>query len=164
MYSKLVVLSLSAWLFLSIFIDMFVIPGAFKIIGDVFKAGTLGIAVFSSLNKFEVFFGVALVFGIVRGRKEGFKWHMLQDILAKALTTLAVVYYYYLAPKITTLTEKLVSFKGNAKEAAYIAINTDHQFFHNLYVKLDVVKIIILLFLLVLQFMPVKKKQTGIEL
>lgn len=164
MYSKLVVLSLSAWLFLSIFIDMFVIPGAFKIVGDVFKAGTLGIAVFSSLNKFEVFFGVALVFGLVRGKKEGFKWHTVQDILAKILTTLAVAYYYYLSPKISILTDKLISFKGNAQDAAYVAINTDHQFYHNLYVKLDVFKIIILLFLLVLQFMPVEKKQTGIEL
>lgn len=158
MYSKLVMLSLSAWFFLSSFVDFIVIPGAFRVIGDVFKAGTLGISVFSTLNKIEVLLGATLVFSLLKSYDLAYK--KVQMLISKVLFSIAVFFYYYLTPKIQVLTEKLTA--AGVDETAKAVVNQDHQFNHSLYVKLDVVKIILLLVLLVLQFVKSKKdKQVG---
>lgn len=159
MYSKLVMLSLSAWFFLSSFVDFIVIPGAFRVVGDILKAGTLGISVFSTLNKIEVLLGAVLVFSLFKGTK--FSYKKVQMFLSKVLFSIAVFYYYYLSPKIELLTEKL--FATGLDEAAKALVNKDHQFYHSLYVKLDAVKIILLLVLLVLQFVNNKKKNQDIQ-
>lgn len=155
MYLKLIMMCLSAWFFTTLLVDIFVIPSAFRIIGDVFKAGTLGITVFGALNKFEVLWGTLLVFSMLK--ENALKWKKVQQFLAQAIFAIAAFYYWYLTPKITELTQQLIATQNDATNEL---IKLDHNFYHHLYVKLDMAKLVILLVLIILQILPhIKSKK-----
>lgn len=153
MYTKLIVLSLSAWFFLSVFIDFIVVPGAFKIVGDIFKAGNLGITVFTAFNKFEVLFGAILVFSYFKA--PDVKYRKVKNVIVKIVTSIAIYYYWYLSTKIADLTKVLIA--GGEQKLVAVA-QKDHNFYHNLYVKLDAVKILLLFVLIFLEFLPYMKR------
>ncbi|MDA9793140.1 hypothetical protein N9B72_01020 [Bacteriovoracaceae bacterium] len=121
MYSKLVMLSLGAWFFLSAFIDISVIP----------QVGSTGGMIYSSFNKLEVLLGTVLIFGLFKS--DDLRWRGFQQFSAKIIFTIVGGFYWFETRNPSLL-------------AKY-------------YSKLDLVKIIFLLILVVLQFLPGKKKQ-----
>ena len=85
---------IAAWLFLTVFVDFFVIPTAFRQLGDIFIAGELGIRVFSALNVFEIIFSVIfLVYSFVsRLRQKLCILHLILYRLDVLFVTLRLVF------------------------------------------------------------------------
>jgi hypothetical protein len=136
------VILFSLWLGLTIAVDFVAVPLVFRTISHLNEAGSLGIAVFSRLNDFEILIGVAaLVLAIIFARKSGVRGKILLA-MSVVLTGLAFTYSFWLSPTISQLTEKMHI--EVLESAAYLAIQQEHRFYHDLYIKLDTVKILIL--------------------
>jgi hypothetical protein len=131
------------WWGWTVLIDMVTIPTIFKTIDDFFIAGNLGIALFSQLNILEVVCGSALVaLAAVMTRNDRNK--LIIFILSLLTFTIALYFLTYLTPKIATLTAlwKHTDLMGLSGTASIPDIQQEHQFFHELYIGLDVVKLI----------------------
>src|SRR5690606_29318795 len=118
----------------------------FRHIDDFFTAGGLGIAVFSKLNVLELFSGGALLLITF------IKRHWPLTFLAAACFILAMTYHFWLTPNITALTElwKTTDLMGLAGTAEIPDVALEHRFYHDLYIKLDALKILLLTSILAL--------------
>jgi hypothetical protein len=124
---------------------MFVIRILFSKIDDIFLAGNIGMELFSKLNQLEMIISTALlviIFFQVRVNRRLLKEFFL------TLTTwiISVIYFSYLTPKLIFLTEL---WKKNDLIGIYSApgipdIQQAHQYYHNLYIGIDSLKLITL--------------------
>lgn len=133
------------WWGWTLLVDAFIIPTVFGHIDEFFIAGELGIAVFSKLNNLEVIvssFILALI-ALTFFRTKKPLLLLITSLLAWAI---AMFYFIYLTPKIMELTAlwKKAEVTGLFGIAGVPDIQAAHQFYHNLYIKLDVIKLIIL--------------------
>ena len=146
LYSVLLIL-LSLWLGWTVLVDFVVVPGVFRNIQNFFEAGDLGIYLFQRLNYLEVVIAssvVAVLTFIFRRNR-----HAL-PLLVSSLVVMAIAltYFTWLIPKITELTE-LWKMSEAGKTIAITDIQQEHQFFHRIYVIMDTVKLLTLLFMIV---------------
>jgi hypothetical protein len=135
----------SIWWGWTLLIDMFVIRILFSKIDDIFLAGNIGMELFSKLNQLEMIISTALlviIFFQVRVNRRLLKEFFL------TLTTwiISVIYFSYLTPKLIFLTEL---WKKNDLIGIYSApvipyIQQAHQYYHNLYIGIDSLKLITL--------------------
>ena len=145
LYSVLLIL-LSVWLGWTVLVDFIVVPGVFRNIENFFEAGDLGIYLFTRLNSLEVVLATAvltvLIFIFRKNRKA-------LPLLVSGVVVLAIslVYFSYLIPKIEELTE-LWKLSEAGKTIAVADVQQEHQYFHRIYVTMDTVKIITLLFMI----------------
>ncbi len=146
LYSSLLIL-LSVWLGWTVLVDFIVVPGVFRNIHNFFEAGDLGIYLFQRLNSLEVVvatFVLAVIIFIFRKNRR-----TLPLLIAAVMVFLiSLVYFSWLIPKIQHLSE-LWKLSEAGKEIAIADIQQEHQFFHRIYVVMDTIKILILLFMLV---------------
>ena len=138
--------NLGAWLVATIFIDFFAVMAVFKNVSNIFEAGTVGMYVFSSFNKFEIFFGVSLLTVSFMNPLSNKKIKQLMIILSLILLTIALYYNFFLSPKISELTIQMHEI-GLGNEG-YDLTENSHQIFHKRYVSLDSLKLLLLLILL----------------
>jgi hypothetical protein len=135
----------SMWLGWSILVDFFVIPTVFATMDSFFQAGDLGIALFLKLNKLEVIFSTILVslfsFHFVKNKK-GLPLLMMTIVA----WVIALTYFSFLTPKLVTLTDlwKKTDLMGLTGVAGIKDIQQEHQFYHNLYIGIDTLKIFLL--------------------
>lgn len=146
LFSSLLIL-LSLWLGWTVLVDFIVVPGVFRNIHNFFEAGDLGLHLFQRLNSLEVVvatFVLAVVVFIFRKNRRA-----LPLLIAGVLVfIISLVYFSWLIPKIHELTE-LWKLSEAGKQIAIADIQQEHQYFHRIYVVLDTIKILILLFMLV---------------
>ncbi len=144
--NKLTISLLVTWFVLTVFVDFFLIPSAFRQLADIFIAGELGITIFSKLNTFEIIFAVVLlglsIFSYIKNPNNIKKINIIIFIF---LTSIASIYFFYLTSKIAHLTE---IWKNSIviSEAAIETVKSEHNFYHNLYIKIDTIKLVLLLF------------------
>ena len=135
----------TAWLAWSVLVDFFIVPTVFRTLDSFFKAGDLGIAVFSRLNNLEVITASAL---IVLTAYQTLKHKKGLEFLILSLLCWIIVmtYFTYLTPKISELTElwKKTDLMGLSGVAGIPDIQQTHQFYHKLYIWIDTVKLLIL--------------------
>lgn len=144
--SSLLIL-LSFWLGWTALVDFVVVPGVFQNIANFFEAGDLGIYLFTRLNSLEVVvasFVVAILAFIFRRNRRS-----LPLLIAGVFVMgISLFYFSFLIPKIHSLTE-LWKLSEAGKAVAIADPQQEHQFFHRMYVILDTVKLLILLFMMV---------------
>ncbi|MFP5386134.1 MAG: hypothetical protein ACLGHN_08655 [Bacteriovoracia bacterium] len=140
----------SMWLGWSLLVDFFIVPTVFATIDSFFQAGDLGIAVFSKLNKLEVIVSTVLV--------SLFSFHFVKTkkglpllVMVIFAWVIALSYFSFLTPKLVTLTElwKKTDLMGLTGVAEITDVQQEHQFYHNLYIGIDTLKIFLLSGLLV---------------
>ncbi len=145
LYSVLLI-QLSVWLGWTVLVDFIVVPGVFRNIANFFEAGDLGIFLFNRLNSLEVILAssvvTVLIFIFRKNRKA-------LPLLISGVVVLAIslVYFSYLIPKIEELTE-LWKLSEAGKTIAVTDAQQEHQYFHRIYVTMDSVKILALLFMI----------------
>ena len=146
LYSGLLIL-LSLWLGWTALVDFVVVPGVFRNIADFFEAGELGIYLFTRLNYLEVVVASATLAVIVFiFRKNRRALPLL--VSGVVVLVIALVYFSWLIPKIDYLTE-LWKLNEAGKAIPIADIQQEHQYFHRVYVIMDTVKLLVLLFMMV---------------
>jgi hypothetical protein len=147
---NLAIAILAIWLGLSIFTDFVVIRTVFEVINDFFKSGDLGIALFGTLNRFEIIFASFLFIEVILNPDKSKLINFSILILVLSLVTISLFYFSYLTPKIATLTEiwKESEKLGVNSLRGITDIQAEHQFYHRLYIGLDFLKMMVLAVLL----------------
>lgn len=154
----LILMLLSFWLGWSILTDFVVVPTTFKTIHDFFNAGELGMGLFMQLNCLEFVVGCSLfsLFAIEISKKH--KLYVTFSLLLICLTIVST-YLFYLTPKLIHLTQlwKSADTQGLALIKNIGDIQQEHQFFHQIYIKLDTLKIFLLSCITFLHIRSVEK-------
>ena len=142
---SLFLITVSLWWGWTILVDIFIIPTVFKTIDQFFQAGDLGIAVFSKLNNLEVVLGSILV-GLFSYQVTKNKKALPLLVLSMVVWLIAMTYFSFLTPKLIELTElwKRTDLMGITGVAGIPDVQQAHQHYHNLYIGLDVIKLLLL--------------------
>lgn len=146
LYSSLLVL-LSFWMGWTVLVDFIVAPGVFRNIEKFFEAGDLAVYLFRRLNYLEVVvasFVLGVLTFIFRKNRKALPLY----IAGIVVTGIALTYFSWLIPKIDELTQ-LWKLSEAGQGIAVADIQQEHQFYHRVYVIMDTVKILILLFMMV---------------
>ncbi len=164
---KLSLMIVFAWLVTTSFIDFIAVPTIFRTVTNSSEAGDVGMTIFSTYNKIEVFFSFSfLLFSFLIFRNLSQKRKILKaSFLSIPVLLLGISLFYliYLTPKITNLTfQKKVVLKSSPE---YSQIEKTHGVYHQMYVKIDGVKLVLLLGIFLLHFneemIPEYKKLEG---
>ena len=148
---KFSIFIVSSWLSLTMFIDFIAVPTVFQNVSKREEAGNIGMKVFSLFNSFEFVFSlILLIFAIFLFKRIKTKRTKTLLFSAVILTMLTGVYKFKMTPEIIRLNQEKYSLVEGSTE--YKLVEKDHQFLHNLFVKLDAAKMLILLTGLILVF------------
>lgn len=141
---------LSCWIALTIFMDFIAVPTLFRNLGDFFKAGDIGILLFSKLNLLEIILGSFLLGLISLELSRSLKKGYLVFGIAFILWIISMVYFIFLTPKISALTAlwKQAEAQGLTGLGSIPDLQQEHQFYHRAYIWIDTVKLGLLAFLL----------------
>ena len=151
MWYFLTLTSISAWFFSTVVVDFVAIPSVFRILDDPATAGLIGIKVFSTFNILEVIIAITGLVGAYFLRHKGLL------VLSILTISIAFLYYFYLTPSIISASEVIRSF--NELNSQVVEEKTrEMAFFHELYVKMDSIKLLLLLCSLILLGMPRARK------
>jgi hypothetical protein len=157
MTNRFALFLISIWWGWTILTDFFVVPTVFKTINDFFNAGELGVTLFGKLNSLEAIVGVGLVALNIVGLKQKkiSKWSFLLSGLCFLIVSF---YFFYLTPKLSYLSVLWQKAEATGTQAisGIVDIQQEHQFYHQLYIKLDSVKLLMLSSLL---FLNIFKKR-----
>jgi hypothetical protein len=136
------ILILSAWLSTTL-LTAFVAANLFLIISDVEQAGRMGMKMFGTYNYLEVIFALTLtlVTSLTAGK--------IKKILAIILLCISFSYVFYFTPGIKESTQRMHQWKGVDPEKHHYATEKQN-FFHHTYVKIEKVKLLLLLVTLIL--------------
>lgn len=145
-FITLVLPSLFAWFFLTIFVDIFTVPTVFRTVGDVTIAGKVGILVFSKMNQFEILFGLLTLIGSFFYFRihHSVKWLVVSVVLF----VWSLFYTFYMTPKIADTTYLIHN--TQASDPMYIVLQSTHAYYHTLYRYFDTSKLVVLLVFIVL--------------
>lgn len=149
MIKKFILIILSFWFGATALIDFAVVPTVFGTINDFFNAGELGIALFGKFNSIEVLLASTLLaLSLIRFRRS--KIAIIRLALILIGWSIVMIYFSYLTPKLTTLTElwKKADSLNSLSIGGISDIQQEHQFYHRIYVAIDTIKLIILATLL----------------
>ncbi len=144
MIRKIVLGLLASWLSLVTYTDFIIVPTVFKTLTSRVQAGELGMKVFSALGSFEVltsiilFFCAIAIFKKFRTKRAGYLF-----VFATVLCGFALLGKFYMTPKITEL--NILKYTLSETSPDFIKADRDHQFYHDLYVKLDGAKLLLLI-------------------
>lgn len=147
-YSTFLILT-SMWWGWTVLTDIFVVPVIFRHIDSFFRAGEFAIAIFSRVNILEVITASILV-ALTAWQTTKNKKALPLFILSVISGAISFTYFAYLTPKILELTKLWESLDsiGLVGTAEIPDVQQEHHFFHNLYIRLDVVKLLLLTIML----------------
>lgn len=148
LYSAFLILT-SMWWGWTVLTDIFVVPVIFHHIESFFRAGEFAIAIFSRVNLLEVITASILI-SLTGHQTIQNRQTLPLFILAVICGAISFIYFSYLTPKILELTKlwETLDGIGLAGTTDIPDIQQEHHFFHNLYIKLDVVKLLLLTIML----------------
>lgn len=135
---------LGLWLGLTCFVDFFAMPTIFKNVSSKQEAGLVGMHIFTSLHKLELFFVFILGLSL---------WTLKDTLKAKksilgiwsGLVLLIFVYIFHMGPMISESNKQKYRYKADSAE--YRKYQKVHEQYHQLFRKTDGVKILTLLLL-----------------
>jgi hypothetical protein len=145
LWPSIFLILVSMWWGWTVLVDMFIIRTVFASVSNFFEAGELGIAVFTKLNNLELIVATALV-GIISFQISKNKKLIKLFVLTMMVWIMAMSYFAFLTPKLVELTQlwKQSEQAGLIGSISVPDIQQAHQYYHNLYIALDVVKLILL--------------------
>lgn len=160
---KMAIVSLSSlWFGMTAAVDFVAVPLVFTTLSSLEQAGKLGMAVFGRFNTIEMFIStliLALSFMLFAKQRNG-KWGATWLLLSILVAALALIYSFYLTPMIGFLAREMHQFPLESEP--YLKVYEQHQFFHKLYVKLDSVKLLSLLVLIISMAKNLCKKEEAV--
>lgn len=163
LFIYLVPVVLGAWIILTVAVDFIAIPTVFRTLKDVNLGGSVGIELFPKVNKVEMILAVILLVGILYKQKVKEKMFdrfiLIQSFFLFLLT---LSYAFFLSPEIKRLTLLIQDKSVAANLLADLQIQ--HSFYHHLYIKLESVKLIFLLMMMVWCFFRDLKMQRVAKL
>ena len=139
------IITISAWLALTLMIDIAVVPTVFRNSSQIFEAGHIGIILFTLLNRLEILFA-SVVF------LTSFKWarHRLITFISAFLVILILCYNFLLTPGITQAAKKMEAHQAATDfSQGFAKAQDEHRQYHDLYKVLDSTKMFLLLGLLI---------------
>jgi hypothetical protein len=139
-FSDLILPFVLTWFFASAFVDIVAVPTVFKFTTNLIEAGRIGMTVFGKFNKFEVFFALMVLAGVL-SRAEKSK---LLISLSLFLLGLAIFYNVVMTPAIAGAAVKMHSVA--VTDPLYEVYRNEHSKYHNLYRYFDSTKLFTLLF------------------
>lgn len=133
-----------AWLAWTVLVDFFVVPAVFQNVAQFFEAGKLGVVLFNRLNMLEFPLATALLIfvSLTFKRFSSLKWLIPVSVV---LLGIAGIYLFSLTPKLTALTsaweyaDKMGTLGAGGEDVQQL-----HQTYHNAYIALDTVKLVLL--------------------
>lgn len=137
-------LLLGLWFGATIAVDFFAVPAVFQNVSNLNEAAAVGMSVFARFNSLEFILSFMLVFlwPLAQGFQFKSKKQVFIFIFEVALIALTASYLFYFTPEIS----KLSLAKANAfEESERNALEQSIATLHSLYIKLDSLKLIILL-------------------
>ena len=146
---KFLIFFFTFWMAPSILIDFVAAPSIFRNVSDLQEAGTLGMVIFKTFNSLEVIlslFVFGLGFALVRENKIKKPW----IILFTVLVMWAGFFRFHISPTIIEINRARWELPEQSME--YEKLSKDHNFYHQLYVKMEGTKVILLLIGLVMVF------------
>ncbi|GAB4015481.1 MAG: hypothetical protein Fur0010_14570 [Bdellovibrio sp.] len=148
----------SLWMGMTMSVDFVAVPLVFQTLTSLQEAGKLGIAVFSKFNSIEIFLSMVLFIASILEflKNKNGRWPMTWVLFSILLTSLAVLYAFYLSPRIAFLGNEMHQFPLESEP--YLVVYKEHQFFHKLYVKLDSLKLLLLLTMIVSCWRKISKE------
>lgn len=138
---SLLLVTFSIWWGWTILTDFFVVPSVFRIVPDFFVAGELGMTLFKKLNLLEMIVAILVVsLSAISPRSK------ILLVITSLLMAIAITYFFYLTPKMQTLTEwwKEAEGLGITSIHGIDDIQLEHQKYHRFYVWIDAVKLLLL--------------------
>lgn len=132
------------WFSMSCLIDFVAVPIVFRTVSKLYEAANVGIRLFSIFNPIEFIFSLILVsFALFTVKKKSSKLKKFQLAFSFLLLIITASYTFHITPMISTLSEQKREL--DVESDAYVKIEQQHNFYHHLYVKMDSVKVILLL-------------------
>lgn len=140
-----VLILVSAWWAWTFLVDFFIIRTVFSLIDNFWKAGELGMAVFTKLNNLELV-TATVVTGLLALQLKRNKSVLPLFVLSLITWMISMFYFAYLTPKIIDLTDlwHKAELMGATAVHGIPDIQQEHQFFHNMYISIDSVKLVLL--------------------
>lgn len=147
--TKFCLILISAWLAMTFTIDFMVLPKVFSVIKDVFMGGKIGSGLFSTFNLIELVFATVLI-GLAFTSNFSKSLHQkLTRISSVILFLISSLYQFYFTPGIINATNTILSIPETEVERRAAAF-LEQQFFHQWYIRVDSLKILLLGLVLVL--------------
>jgi len=130
-----------AWLVCTLFVDIIAVPTVFKLSTRIEDAGKIGMSLFKTFNKWELFLSSTVLFIYLLSP---FKKNPLSlvFILFVVLWIFPLTYLFYFTPQITYYGTMLRS--GVTDANVLIKLQEMHTMFHQLYKILDLSKMILI--------------------
>lgn len=156
-YSSFLVL-VSLWWGWTVLVDMFIIRTVFSVIENFFQAGDLGVAVFSKLNNLELIVSTGIV-TLLSYQVSKNKNALKLLVLSLGAWVISLVYFSFLTPRLTEMTNlwKKADALGVSGLNGIADIQQAHQFYHNLYIATDVIKLVLLTIILIIGIVQEEK-------
>lgn len=152
--NELILPFLVSWFFMTLLVDIVVIPTVFKNISNLEEGGRIGMIVFHRFNCIEIFFGVCILAGVLLREKKS------KGLIGASMLLLffSLLYTFYMTPTIARIGTSLHQVATTSSE--YEFLRHEHTMFHNLYRYFDTTKLgILLLFSGVMIFLNSKHKE-----
>lgn len=147
--TKFCLILISAWLAMTFTIDFMVLPKVFSVIKDVFLGGEIGSGLFSTFNLVELLFATVLIGLAFTANFHKVIQQKLIRISSVMLFLISCLYQFYLTPGIINATNTTLSInEGEVERRAQAFL--EQQFYHQWYIRVDSLKILLLGFILVL--------------
>jgi hypothetical protein len=142
MKAKLLLFFMTFWLAPSVLIDFVAAPAIFRNVSSLQEAGILGMVIFKSFNTVELILSlIILVIGSLLVMESKLKKAWLGFFIL--LVFFAGFFRFYVSPTIVDINRKRWELPESSEE--YKSLTNSHNFYHNLYVKMEGTKVIILL-------------------
>lgn len=144
LYSFILFLA-SVWWGWTVLIDFVVVKTIFSHIDIFFKAGNIGVALFSQLNELEILVST-FILALISFELKKNKMIKVEFIISCLCWLITIIYFSYLTPKLVLLTElwEKAELMGLSSIAGIPDIQQEHQFYHRVYIIFDTIKLVLL--------------------
>lgn len=144
-----------AWFATSCLIDFVAVPTVFRTVSKLTEAGAVGMTIFSKYNVVEVLCGlVILIYALKSAMIKGIGRKVFA-LFSVVVFGIALAYQFHVSPKIIQINTERAQYEMESVE--YQKISVEHNFYHKLYVRMDSVKVTLLLIMMIMAFLRLPK-------
>lgn len=132
-----------AWFLATVFVDFFAVPNVFRTVSSRDEASSLGVIIFSRFNYIECILGFLIAFLSIKLFTSKMLSKKLFLIPTFLLIVFPLIYTFSFSPNIKYYNEQKIELGEDS------AVQEKLDLFHKLYVRVDSVKLLMLLYTVV---------------
>lgn len=128
-----------AWFFMTALVDIVAVPTVFRNISNLEEGGKIGMSIFGTFNRLEIFLGIIVLLGTFSMKEKS----KLMISVAVMLLGFSLFYTFFMTPMIanTSIQIHLTA----VTDPQYEILKKQHHTYHELYRYFDTTKLLILL-------------------